>query len=847
MTSLPDDSTLNTPDDHADDWIAQDQARALAATVLRLRAELDQARADHARAMAESEGRYWALAESLQDILIVLDGSGAPTSVAGDTMGTLGYTHDELRALGTSLWEHLAHPQDLAPTQECLQRARRDETAQRLLMRARDRADEIRWLEVSISPIDGVEGSTGLQVMARDVSDRVQNERLFASLNAAAEVVQRAAATPDSVLNSVVSQLDSLGFTASIALLEEDGEDLRFVRITGPDKAIGAAERLTGIPTSEVCVPVDSVSAFRRAVRAREVVHLTVEEAFLAEVLPEPVKGLARAVARLLAPLKAVVAPLVADDHVLGLLGVAGESLPGNSIPAVALFASQTSIALRNAQLMERIRESEQRYRGIFEAATDALLVVDQGGEILEANPAACDLLGYPRDALVGMSAETLLAEDVRARYDSFLQDTMRSEQVRIEAQLVCQDGKTVPVEAHGAVLTRHDTSRLLLVLHDMSEQVKAQQALVRSEKLDVLGRMAAGIAHDFNNILVSIRGYADIALMDLSSHAEMVRSDIEHILTGAGDAAEAIRRLQSLYRQADDTSDFGLLHLDSLVTEALALTQPQWKDQPQARGVTIDVVRDLLPTAPVVGNASELRRVLANLIVNAIDAMPDGGRLTLATGEDEGWCCVRVSDTGSGIAPEQAEHIFEPFFTTKGGKGSGLGLTVSQNIVERHGGTIAVSGGAGRGATFTVRLPATVERAPTGEPPQDRVAVPIGRSLRVLVVDDEASVRLLLSRLLMRDGHIVREASGGREALNLLRTYPFDLLITDLGMPEVSGHLVAQCARDTQPSVPIILSTGWGETISPDQLRTLGATALLAKPFTYDDLLHAMQTAMAE
>jgi len=334
---------------------------------------------------------------------------------------------------------------------------------------------------------------------------------------------------------------------------------------------------------------------------------------------------------------------------------------------------------------------------------------------------------------------------------------------------------------------------------------------------------------------------------MDVNSHPELVRSDIEHVLAGASDAAEAIRRLQSLYRQSDDTSDFGPLHLDGLVSEALALTQPQWKDQPQARGVTIDVVRDLLPTAPVLGNASELRRVLVNLIVNAVDAMPNGGRLTLCTGQDEGWCYVRVSDTGSGIPPEQAEHIFEPFFTTKGGQGSGLGLTVSQNIVERHGGTITVNDGAGRGAAFTVRLPARPEPASVDEAPQTRDAVPIDRSLRVLVVDDEISVRLLLSRLLLRDGHIVREALGGREALDLLRTYAFDLLITDLGMPEVSGHLVIQCARETQPSMPIILSTGWGETISPDQLKALGATALLTKPFTYDDLLRAVQTAIVD
>lgn len=847
MTSLPNDNASNAPEGHKEGWIAEDHARSLAAASERLRMELEQARAEHARAMAESEGRYWALAESLQDILIVLDASDAPATVTGDTMGILGYTHAEIKALGPSLWERLVHPRELSTVRACLQRVRRDEMPQRLLARARDRADEYRWLEVSVSPVDLGEDAIGLQVMARDVSDRVQNERMLASLNAAAEVVQRAAITPDSVLDSVVSQLHSLGFTAAVGLLDDDGQRLRFVRLAGPEKLVHGAQRLTGITMSEARIPVDDVGAFCRAIRAREVVHLTIDEAFLYEVFPDPVKGLARAVARTISPLRAVIAPLVADDRVLGLLGVAGESLRDSSVSAVALFASQTSIALRNAQLMDRIRESEQRYRGIFEATTDALLVVDEAGRILEANPAACATVGYDRDALTGMEAEALLADEARARFADFFQGVMRGEQVSIEAELLCRDANTLPAEVHGAILTLHDAPRLLLVFHDMSEQVRAQQALVRSEKLDVLGQMAAGVAHDFNNILVSIRGYADVALMDLTSHPEMVRSDIEHILTGAGDATEAIRRLQSLYRQVDDTSDFAQVHLTQLVTESLALTQPQWKDQPQSRGVTIEVERDLRDTPPILGNASELRRVLANLIVNAIDAMPEGGTLTLTTGETDGWCYVRVSDTGAGIAPEQAEHIFEPFFTTKGGKGSGLGLTVSQNIVKRHGGAIQLDGAPTRGAAFTVRLPvAAADSAPAAEQPGEHAAVRIRPGLRVLIVDDEASVRLLLARLLTRDGYIVHEAPGGKEAIALLRTHPFDLLITDLGMPGVSGHQVAQHARQARPAMPIILSTGWGETISPDQLDTLGAAALLAKPFTYDDLIRAMGVALS-
>lgn len=846
MTCLPEESIVSHPEDHSDDWIAQDRARSLAATVERLTAELEQVRANAARALAESEGRYLALAESLQDILVVQDSAGTPIRVAGNTMSTLGYMHDELLALGTRLWPRLTHPDDLPNLLESFRLALRHEHPQRLLLRARDRADEYRWLETSVRPTPQEGGAAGLQIMARDVSTRVQNERMIASLNAAAQAVQRAAVTPDSVMDSVVSQLQSLGLTATIGLIAPDAAELSFVRLAGPGDTLNAAQRLTGIAVAEARIPIDDVYAFHRVIRHRKVVHLAIDEDFIRDVLPAPVKGLARAITRLFAPLKAVLTPLVADDRVLGLLGVAGESLRAGSTPAIALFASQTSIALRNAQLMKRIRESEQRYRGIFEAATDALLVVDESGLILEANPAACRLVGRERDALIGCPAKELFQESEHDRYRSLLQAVVNGEQVSFEAELVGQGDTVVPVDVHGAALTRHDGSRLLLVLHDKSEQIRAQQALVRSEKLDVLGQMAAGIAHDFNNILVSIRGYADIALLDLTSHPEMVRSDLEHILAGASDAAEAIRRLQSLYRQADDTSDFALVHLDQLVAEALALTQPQWKDQPQARGVTIDIVQELDAASPVLGNASELRRVLANLIMNAIDAMPDGGCLTVATGEADGWCYVRVADTGIGMSSEQIGHLFEPFYTTKGGKGSGLGLTVSLNTIERHGGTITVDGSPGQGAIFTMRLPAADEGPATPQSIGDGT-VHLQPGLRVLVVDDESSVRLLLSRLLMRDGHITWEASGSREAMELLRTHTFDLLITDLGMPEVSGHLVARCARDTQPDLPIILSTGWGETISPSQLETLGAAALLAKPFTYNDLLHAMETALAE
>jgi len=311
-------------------------------------------------------------------------------------------------------------------------------------------------------------------------------------------------------------------------------------------------------------------------------------------------------------------------------------------------------------------------------------------------------------------------------------------------------------------------------------------------------------------------------------------------------DAAEAVRRLQSLYRPADDTSDLAPLDLDSLATEAVALTRPRWKDEAQRRGFTIRVVTELSHPRPVLGNPSELRRVLSNLVMNAVDAMPEGGTLTVSTAQDGDSAAIRVRDTGIGISAEQQAQLFEPFYTTKGTAGSGLGLTLSLGIVERHGGRIAVESALGQGSTFTVYLPCCAPEllAATATSRAPEPAAPPA-NLDVLVVDDERAVLSVLERLLTRDGHRVTAASSGAAALAMLREHRYDLVITDLGMPEVSGHKVARLARLLYPSMPVILATGWGETVSPEQLASIGATHLLSKPYAYEELMAAVEAAM--
>jgi CheY-like chemotaxis protein len=231
---------------------------------------------------------------------------------------------------------------------------------------------------------------------------------------------------------------------------------------------------------------------------------------------------------------------------------------------------------------------------------------------------------------------------------------------------------------------------------------------------------------------------------------------------------------------------------------------------------------------------------VLSNLSINAVDAMPSGGALRFCTGERGGYSFVSVEDTGYGISPEQRPRIFEPFYSTK--KGSGLGLTISRNIVERHEGTIQVASVPGAGSTFTVRLRSCTDGAASVLSEAPAPARPEAVALSVLVVDDEEVVRDVLSRLLERAGHRVTTADSGRMGIAALEQQRFDLLICDLGMPDTQGPTVMQRAHGLYPEMPIVLTTGWGDSITPEQLRSMRAVALLPKPFGQQEVAGMLQ-----
>ena len=380
--------------------------------------------------------------------------------------------------------------------------------------------------------------------------------------------------------------------------------------------------------------------------------------------------------------------------------------------------------------------------------------------------------------------------------------------------------------------------------LRAYSELVAAQDHLVRADKLRALGEMASGVAHDFNNLLTSIIGRAQMLLQRIEE--PRFRRWLQVIERAALDGARTVRRLQEFTRIRRDQA-FAPVDLNLVIREALEVSQFRWKDEAMGRGVEQRVVTSLAAVPLVSGDPAELREALTNLILNAVDAMPDGGTLTLATRAEADTAVVTVADTGAGMTDKVKRRLFEPFFTTKGVKGTGLGLSLTFGIVSRHGGQIEVDSAPGTGTQFTLRFPVV---SPAAGEAVGRAPAPVAedaRPARCLVADDEELVREMLSDLLAQAGHAVVAAASGAEAIERFRAEAFDLVLTDLGMAEVNGWQVARACKELRPDVPVLLVTGWGVELSAQELAAHGVDAVLAKPLRVDDLLAAVASFSAK
>ncbi len=370
------------------------------------------------------------------------------------------------------------------------------------------------------------------------------------------------------------------------------------------------------------------------------------------------------------------------------------------------------------------------------------------------------------------------------------------------------------------------------------------QEQVVRQERLSALGMMASGIAHDFNNALTMVLGYSELLLPYMQESAPAKeRAFLHHVISAAQDATHVVARLREFYRPVSGNEIRVALNLNEIVEQAVALTSPKWSARCLADGVQIEMLTELGEAPAVSGNAAELREVLTNLIFNAVDAMPEGGAITLSTRARGSEVWISVTDTGMGMTEEERERCLEPFFTTKGERGTGLGLAVVYGIIHRHDGQIEIVSEKGRGTTFMIRLPQSTHTAT-----ETVVAVEqVDRALRILVVDDQEIICELIAEYLQTDGHETAMAANGREALEQLALRPADLVITDQSMPEMNGGQLAAAMQARMPGVPVILLTGFGEEMQAlDQLPP-GVDLVLGKPVSAADLRRAIFTVMSQ
>ena len=377
-----------------------------------------------------------------------------------------------------------------------------------------------------------------------------------------------------------------------------------------------------------------------------------------------------------------------------------------------------------------------------------------------------------------------------------------------------------------------------------LKELKQAQDQIIQAEKLRAMGEMASGVAHDFNNVLAVILGNIQLLLYQLDQLSpEEIRERLRIIERSSKDGAETVRRIQEFTGVRRD-KEFVPLSINEIIAEVITVTQPRWKDQPQKKGIQIDLDRKLEDVPVIIGNPSELREVLTNIVFNAVDAMPQGGQITLSTHHQEDWVKVRIADTGIGMTEEVKRKIFDPFFTTKGVTNSGLGMSVSYGIIKRHGGEILVESEPAKGTTFVLHLPTSLREEET-EIKSAKSLKKETHPVRILVIDDEQSVRDILSRMLRTKGHQVVVASDGEEGIERFRSEKFDMVFTDLGMPKISGWEVGKAIKEINPKVPVAMITGWGMEMNREKMGESGIDLVVSKPFNFDQVIELISEAV--
>jgi len=528
--------------------------------------------------------------------------------------------------------------------------------------------------------------------------------------------------------------------------------------------------------------------------------------------------------------------------------------------------AAQTAVSLVNARSFQRLHASEKKYRDLVENASSIILRMDTAGKITFFNEFAQKLFGYQELEILGKSISgTILSREINAQgwiSDLILtfQDSPDGTAVREEVHLL-RNGSEITVSwiykpIHG---TDNSVSEILCIGIDITRLRKAEEEkkqleaqLHHSQRMEAIGTLAGGIAHDFNNILSAIIGYTELALF-ISKDDTQRRHQMEEVLKAGNRAKELVRQILAFSRHSDQEKK--PVEIRPVIKEALKMLRASLP-------ATIEIIQDFEQgEGSVVADPTQIHQVIMNLCTNAHHAMrKTGGTLTVSLRamdlnstqlisypelKDGSYLKLTVSDTGHGMDKATMERIFEPYFTTKEkGMGTGLGLAVVHGIIKGCGGAARVRSELGKGTVFEILLPCV---GASGLSEQKAETALSGGTERILVVDDEPAIVEIACQILESMGYRVEARTNPQEALKLFESdpYGFDLVMTDMTMPHLTGDKLAEKILDIRPDVPIVLCTGYSETLVEDKVKSLGIRELVSKPLVIGELASTVRRAL--
>lgn len=525
----------------------------------------------------------------------------------------------------------------------------------------------------------------------------------------------------------------------------------------------------------------------------------------------------------------------------------------GLSTPA-ALAVENALLYTHTKKTLHALSESEEKYRILLDNANDAVFITQQGF-IKFPNPKAIEVFGYSPDQLLEIPFDELIhPED---RYLVLQRQAKRPDekggQLTDSFRIRNSKREELWVQVNAAAITWEGQPAELNILRDITPQKRMEAQLIQAQKMEAIGTLAGGIAHDFNNILSAILGYAELTALDLSDGTK-TRENLEQVINAGNRAKELVQEILAFSRQQDHQRR--LIHVGPLIKETLKLLRASLPSTIEMRST---IPKDV---GTVEADPSQIHQIIMNLCTNAAHAMREkGGILDVTMSHIQvepgdslladspaplSFIKIAVSDTGKGMSKEVMARIFDPYFTTKDpGEGTGLGLAVVHGVVKSLGGAVTVQSTPGKGSIFTIHLPMNKKRETTAlkETPRD---VPLGRE-HILFVDDEPALVGMVEQVLHRLGYEVHGFTSSTEALEAFRTRQrfFDLVISDMTMPQMTGEKLAKEIMKIRPEMPVILCTGYSEKITEEKSKRLGIAGFLKKPLKMQEFAQKVRTVL--